>query len=267
MAGGEGAVAGAIGGARMSATVSRLTIAPVKGMRVTPVDAVELGPTGARGDRAFCVVDPDGALLLTTRTPALLQVEPRWDGDTLTLRFPDGSEVSEAPAFGARATTANYSGRPIHGRLVGGSHAEAVSAHLGRPVQLLARDDGERLADDAPVTLMSGASLAALAPALDGGVPDARRFRMTIAIDGVGAWEEHGWAGREIESGGALLRGIDPVPRCVVTTRDPESGRRDLPTLKALAALRGKDDVTFGVWCEVVAPGRVRVGDQVAIAT
>jgi hypothetical protein len=36
-----------------------------------------------------------------------------------------------------------------------------------------------------------------------------------------------------------------------------------VPTLKALAELRGKDDVTFGVWCEVVAPGRVRVGDTV----
>lgn len=36
--------------------------------------------------------------------------------------------------------------------------------------------------------------------------------------------------------------------------------------LKALAELRGKRDVTFGVWCEVVAPGQVRVGDAVAVA-
>jgi hypothetical protein len=33
--------------------------------------------------------------------------------------------------------------------------------------------------------------------------------------------------------------------------------------LKALAELRGKDDVTFGLWCDVVRPGRVRVGDAV----
>jgi MOSC domain-containing protein YiiM len=37
--------------------------------------------------------------------------------------------------------------------------------------------------------------------------------------------------------------------------------------LKALAQLRGKDDVTFGVWCDVVAPGRVRVGDPVGVAS
>jgi hypothetical protein len=32
------------------------------------------------------------------------------------------------------------------------------------------------------------------------------------------------------------------------------------------AELRGKQDVSFRVWCEVVALGRLRVGDQVAIA-
>lgn len=248
----------------MSATVTRLSIAPVKGMRVAPVDAVELGPTGARGDRKFCVVDEDGTLLLTTRNAPLLQIEPRWDGSVLALGFPDGSVVAEEPEYGARATTANYAGRPIRGRLVGGALAAAVSAHLGRGVRLLARDEGERLADDAPVTLMSGASLAALAPALGGAVPDARRFRMTIAIDGVAAWEEHGWGGREVAVGGALLRGLEPVPRCVVTTRDPDDGHTDVPVLAALAQLRGKRDVTFGLWCEVLRPGSVRVGDPVA---
>jgi uncharacterized protein YcbX len=247
----------------MSATVTQLSIAPVKGMRLAAAEALELGPTGARGDRAFCVVDPETKLLLTTRTPGLLQIVPRWDGEVLALSFPDGSEVAAPPALGARASTANYGGREIHGRLVGGAHADAVSAHLGRSVQLLARDEGERLADDAPVTLMSAASLAALAPALDGAAPDARRFRMTIAIDGVEAWEEHGWAGREIAAGEALLRGVDPVPRCVVTTRDPDDGRTDVPVLAALAALRGKRDVTFGIWCEVLRPGTVRIGDPV----
>jgi uncharacterized protein len=120
-------------------------------------------------------------------------------------------------------------------------------------------DAGERGADDAPVTLMSTASLDALA------VPDARRFRMTIAIEGAQAWEEHGWTGREIAVGAAVLRGADPVGRCVVTTRDPETGRTDAPTLKALAALRGKDDVTFGIWCDVMVPGPIRLGDEVTV--
>ncbi len=237
--------------------VTALAIAPVKGCRLAAVGEVELTVQGPAGDRAFLVVGADGGLLLSTRTPKLLQVEPRWDGDALALRFPDGAEVAAVPEPGAPATTATYDGRPVHGRLVDGPLAEALSGHLGKPVRLLARDPGQLGADDAPVTLMSQASLDALA------VPDPRRFRMTVTVDGVDAWEEHGWAGREVAAGGAVLRVRDPVPRCVVTTRDPDTGRRDAPTLKRLAELRGKRDVTFGVWCDVVAPGRVRVGDAV----
>jgi uncharacterized protein YcbX len=239
----------------VAVTVTQLAIAPVKGLRLSVVDEVEIGPTGAVGDRAFLVVDSENGLLLTSRTPTLLQVTARHEGDALALTFPDGRAVSAVPELGERAETANYEGRRITGRLVDGELADALSEHLQRPVRLLARDLSERGADDAPVTVMSVASLEAL------GVPDARRFRMTITVDGVEAWEEHGWGGRELTVGSAVLRVTAPVGRCVVTTRDPDSGRRDAPTLKALADLRGKDDVTFGVWCDVVAPGRVRLGD------
>jgi len=252
----------------MPPSVTDLAIAPVKSLRLAAVDWLDIGPTGPAGDRAFLVVDADNELVRTTRTPALLQVAPRWDAESgvLALRFPDGSEVAAAPELGEPAGTALYDGRIVGGRLVGGELAAALSEHLKRPVRLLARDPATRGADDFPVTLMSQASLAALAPALGGTVPDPRRFRMTITIDGVGAWEEHGWGGQVLAVGDAVLRVTEPVPRCAVTTRDPERGRRDLPTLKALATLRGKRDVTFGVWCEVVSPGRVRRGDRVAPA-
>jgi uncharacterized protein YcbX len=249
-------------------SVSALAIVPVKGMRVVPVDAVALEPQGAAGDRAFLVVGEDGALLETSRAPELSAVVPSLDGGSgeLRLRFPDGSEAAAVPEPGERATTRLYDGREVAGRLVGGPLAEALSDHLGRAVRLLARDPGETGADDFPVSLMSGASLRALAPELGGAVPDARRFRMTLTVEGVQPWEEHGWTGRELAAGDARLRVADPVPRCVVTTRDPDDGHRDQPVLKALARLRGKDDVSFGVWCEVVRPGVVRRGDAVALA-
>lgn len=247
-------------------TVTDLALAPVKGMRVTRPDAVELEPGGAAGDRAFLVVAAsDGALVKTTRTPRLQQVEPAWDParGVLALRFPDGTTVEEVVEPGAAAVTHNYEGRELRGRRVDGALADALSEHLGRRVLLLQRDAGVTAADDAPVTVMSVASLHALATALTGGVPDARRFRMTLTIDGVDAWAEEAWKGRELAVGGAVLRVDDPVPRCVVTTRDPDDGHRDVPVLKALAELRGKDRVDFGVWCDVVEPGTVRRGDRV----
>jgi uncharacterized protein YcbX len=247
-------------------TVSELIVAPVKGLRVAAVDEVELRANGVAGDRAYLVVDArTHELLLTTRAPRLAQVRAHVAGDTLTLSFPDGSEVAEAAVPGEPVRTATYDGREVRGRLVGGALAAALSEHMGRELALLAREPGEQGADDAPVTLMSTASLAALAPALGGATPDGRRFRMNLTVDGLHAWEEHGWAGRELAAGEARLRVIDPVPRCAVTTRDPDDGHRDLPTLKALAQLRGKRDVTFGIWCDVVAPGRVRVGDELTL--
>src|SRR3954454_1711043 len=198
-------------------------------MRLAAVDAVDLGPSGPAGDREFFVVDrDDDAHLLTSRTPKLVQVTAAWDAarGVLALHFPGGSVVEEVPQPGAAAVTRNYEGREIPGRRVDGALAEAVSEHLGRPVRLLWRDAGTTGADDFPVSLMSLASLAALAPALDGDVPDPRRFRMTLTVDGVDAWEEHGWGGRELVAGDAVLRAVDPVPRCVITTRDPDSGKR-----------------------------------------
>jgi uncharacterized protein YcbX len=247
----------------MTIAISALRMAPVKGTRLNAVDELELVGAGVVGDRAFMVVDEDAGLLLTSRTPALLQVESAWEDGVLALRFPDGSEVSDDPSPGASAVTRQYDGREVPGRLVDGPLAAALSEHLGRPVRLLMRDADQTGTDDFPVTLMSEASLRALAEPLGGSTPDARRFRMSLTIDGVGAWEEHGWAGSEVAVGEALLRVVDPVPRCVVTTRDPVSGTTDAPVLKALAQLRGKRDVTFGVWCEVARPGRVRLGDAV----
>ena len=111
---------------------------------------------------------------------------------------------------------------------------------------------------------MSEASLHALVAEFGGTAPDPRRFRMTITVTGAAPWAEHGWSGRQVTIGGEMvLHVLAPVPRCVVTTRNPESGVTDARTLHALARLRGKNDITFGVWCEIIQPGRVQLGDLV----
>lgn len=252
----------------MPIAVSALTLVPVKGMRATRPDRVRLEAPGPVGDRAFFVIDPDDRIVATTKTPALLAVEPDWDAerDVLTLRFPDGSVVADTPKSDAETTTLLHGDRPMRGRLVEGPLATAVSDYLHRPVRLLRRDPAGVGADDAPATLMSEGSVRALAPELGGRVIDGRRFRMTVTVTGVPAWTEHDWSGREVGVGEATLRVTAPVPRCVVTTRNPETGANDERMLHALAQLRGKDDLTLGVWCEVVRPGPVRLGDPVTPA-
>jgi uncharacterized protein len=246
-------------------TVSRLAIAPVKGMRLQSTSEIRLGRHGVTGDREFLVTGEDGKLLLTARAPALLQIEPAWDRarDVLTLRFPDGNVVQDTPEPGAPATTRMYDGREIPGWIIPGSLSTALSGYLGQEVHLFKREPEHLGPDDQPVTLMSEASLKALAPEFNGAAPDARRFRMTITVTGTDAWAEHSWGGQKISVGEAVLRVIAPVPRCVVITRNPDSGATDARVLHALARLRGKDDITFGVWSDIIRPGRIHIGDLV----
>jgi uncharacterized protein YcbX len=246
--------------------VATLAIAPVKGMRTVDADALELRVSGPVGDRAFHLREPGGGIALTMRNPRLVQVVPTWDVEAgeLALAFPDGRRVAAPVVRGEAVQTAFYDGRAVPGRLVEGPFAAALSDHLGREVELVANDEGVRGGDDHPVTLMSDGSVAAVSAALDGVVVDPRRFRMTISVEGAQAWEEDGWAGREVAIGTAVLRVAVPTQRCAVTMRDPDDGHGDLPILRVLAQLRGKRDVAFGVWCDVAAPGIVRVGDAVA---
>jgi uncharacterized protein YcbX len=79
-------------------------------------------------------------------------------------------------------------------------------------------------------------------------------------MTGTDAWAEHGWGGQTISIGEAIVRVIAPVPRYVVTTRSPDSGATDARVLHALARLRGQDDIAFGVWCDIIRPGRILPG-------
>jgi uncharacterized protein len=246
-------------------TVSQLAIAPVKGMRLQGATEIRLGHHGVAGDREFLVVDDDGKLLLTARNPGLLRIEPSWEParNLLTLRFPDGSVVQDAPGPGTPAVTRMYDGREVPGRVIPGPLSTALSGFLGRAVHLFKRAADHLGTDDRPVTLMSEASVHALAARFSGAAPDPRRFRMTITVAGAEPWAEHGWSGQQVTIGDIALRVLAPVPRCVVTTHNPESGATDARILHALAVLRGKDDITFGVWCDIIKPGHIQIGDLV----
>jgi uncharacterized protein YcbX len=47
----------------MAISVCALTTTPVKGMRVSRVESIELGALGARGDRIFYVIDDRGRMI------------------------------------------------------------------------------------------------------------------------------------------------------------------------------------------------------------
>jgi uncharacterized protein YcbX len=122
------------------------------------------------------------------------------------------------------------------------------------------------------VSLVSDASVGELARRLGVESLDARRFRMLIEIEGAATpHEEDTWIGEQVAIGSAVLQITKPDARCAITTHDPDTGERDLDTLRTILNYRGfrRDDdekrIDFGVLGEVAVPGRISLGDEVRV--
>jgi uncharacterized protein YcbX len=186
--------------------------------------------------------------------------------------MPDDTTVVAEVRVGERIET-NFYGRPVVGHIVEGPWSDALSELAGKPLRLARTEregDGVDRGRSAGASLVSTASLDALRAAASATRPvDGRRFRMTLGIDGVEPHAEDGWIGNRVRVGGAVVLVREKVGRCAMTTLDPDTGVRDLDTLGAIAAYRRDvptvEPLPFGVWCQVVDPGPVAVGDSVDV--
>jgi uncharacterized protein YcbX len=255
--------------------VVRISIAPVKALGLVHPEAVELGPAGVLGDRRFWLVNPAGRLVNGKTHPRLMQVRPAWDEASrrLELHFPDGELVEDVVEPGPRVEATLY-GDPHPSRSVPGPWQEALTAFAGEPLTLLWSEGGavDRGAGAGGwVSLVSRASLERLRQeAGSEREVDGRRFRMLFELDDVSAHAEDGWLGGRVRLGDAVVAPVGDVGRCVTTTCDPDTGTSDLDTLGALARYRRTgvtEPLPLGVYCDVAVPGRVRVGDPVALVT
>jgi uncharacterized protein YcbX len=255
--------------------VTRISVAPVKGLGLVHPEAVMLEGHGVRENRRFHIVDGDGRRFNQLRNGALVQIRPEYDadGERLALRFPDGSVADGEVSLGAEVT-ADFYGRPVVGHFVEGPWAAALSEWAGLPLRLVQSPPG--LAVDrgrGHVSMISTASLAELGRNGDQGSPvDGRRFRMLFELDGCAPHEEDDWVKRHLRIGEATVRIRGDVGRCAITTQNPETGEPDYDTLWSISSYRGfteneagKRHIPFGVYGEVTEPGRVAVGATVEV--
>lgn len=270
----------------MAGTVSWISIAPVKGMRIQAMEQVDLRSDGVPGDRAFFLVDDKGAMVNGKRFGALMEVVPQHDpaAGTLSLTFPDGTTTEGSVELGDPEQV-TFFGQEETALPVAGEFSAAISGHAGQQLRLMARPEGNAAVDRGKwggVTLLGVASLERLRKAgrdfncereggmaePDPGPIDQRRFRMTFGLEGTAPYEEDEWVGQEVRVGEALVRIGGHVGRCAVTTRDPDSGETDLKTLHFLRHSRGDVDsfepLPFGIYGQILEPGTVRLGDTVS---
>jgi uncharacterized protein YcbX len=91
---------------------------------------------------------------------------------------------------------------------------------------------------------------------------DTRRFRMNLVIDAPSAFAEDAYIGHTLRIGALRLRVDRPDSRCTIITTDPDTGVRDPAILKDYGRTH---NACAGVYCSVVAPGVVTVGDEVIV--
>ncbi|SIR87440.1 MOSC domain-containing protein [Natronorubrum thiooxidans] len=200
-------------------------IKSVDGVSVTEAEIVENG--GLSWDRRYAIVEqspetttgtgPGGRYVNGKRERRVHDLEATYDLDreTVTVGERDGD------------TRHTY-----HLELDRDGLTSWLSDFFGYPVDLV-RDDEGGFPDDTDAsgpTVISTGTLEDVASWYDG--IDAgemcRRLRPNLVLDAPAFWEDHLYEapGRVIpfEIGSAMLYGVNPCQRCVVPTRDPDTG-------------------------------------------
>lgn len=263
--------------------VSRLSTTPVKGTALHEPRSVTVTGNGVPENRRFHLVDAGRRLFNGKQHGPLVQLRAEFDAgrDHLDLLFPDRPPVAGRTTELGEAVCTDFYGRDVDGHLVEGPWSAALSDFVGQEVHLVAADRPGDAVDVHPVTLISTATLEHLRRVTpDGERLDHRRFRMLVEVDGCDVHEEDTWAGRRLRIGGVTVQVVGPVPRCVVTNENPETGEVDFGTLKAIVRYRGElatdlstpvahlpdnGAVILGMYATVGQPGEIALGDPVEL--
>jgi len=209
---------------------------------------LDVDPRGVAGDRLFAIRDVAGrfgsgkSTRRFRRIDGLFGFHAVYEGGVPAILFPDA-------------------------RTMRGGHPDfhtALSHTLGQPVTLVREASIPHL-DAGPVHLLTTAALAWLRAVLPDVPADERRFRPNLVIDVPGATQvEHSWQGKLLCVGDAVrLRVSAATERCGMVAFAQGSLPDDARILRCItqeAALH------FGVYAEVLVPGRITRGDNVTVA-
>lgn len=199
----------------MNPRLARISVYPIKSLDAFEPERVTITPAGPiEGDRRYAMVDEGGEYVNGKRTPKVHRLRASYDDpDRVRLSTPD----SGAGEFDLTADR--------------GELAERLSEQFGYPVGL-ARDD-VGMPDDTEIpgpTVISTATIEEVASWFDL-APESvrRRFRANLEIGGVPSfWEDRLFSDHgcvvDFSIGDVRLAGVNPCQRCVVPSRDPDTG-------------------------------------------
>ncbi len=196
------------------ASVSRIRVYPVKSLAPVTKSTVRITPIGGLADdRRFAIFDANDEVVNGKRTDAIhgIRTEIDLETDTIQLAANQSTSYREFHLYDDREALeswfSDYFELDIHiDQTTGGGFTDSSSGA------------GPTIISEATLT-----ELAAWFPAISTD-EILRRLRPNIVISDVPAFWEDALVDTTFSIRETTLRGVKPVPRCVVPTRDTETG-------------------------------------------
>jgi len=198
-------------------SVARLTVYPVKGLDGHDVDAARIREGGPlEHDREFALFGPDGETFNAKQSERFHRLSTTYDPERTELQVDPPADDCRTFALG------NEAGRDRAG--------EWFSAYFDADLTL-ARDRSVGFVDRPTMgpSVVSTATLDTVASWFDGLTVDGarRRLRANVEVGGTDPFWEDRFVGDDAPSfraGGVRFDGVTACGRCVVPTRDPDTG-------------------------------------------
>ena len=274
-------------------TVQSLHLYPIKSLGGIAVAEAVVDEKGFRHDRRFMLVTPSGDFITQRANPNMALIDVAMAGETLRVwhrHAPDDAltmPLNPEPDTLIPVPVSIWDSENV-GAVAVSHEADAwFSRVLGQPCRLVFMPDDSRravtsshvradtpeahpvvsFADGFPYLLASQESLDELNRRLPEPIK-MTRFRPNIVVTGVsGPHDEDSWA--EYLLGPATFYGPKPCVRCVLTTIDPQTGRKGIEPLKTLATYRRvNNSIIFAAnaIADRASTGQVvRVGDAITV--
>lgn len=239
----------------------RYPVSSLGGEQVDHLDIAHSGETGnvehgVACNRAFLLFDPQ------TREPAAPESSERWrkalhlvsrlraDG-MAEIGFPDGTWLTlDAPDLEERL--AEHFGFPV---AVGDTRGTGQSWPVIAPRYTAS-----------PLHILTTASMNAISTSDPALVVDVRRFRPDILVEtnAASGFVENNWIGRKIVIGTLEITATEGTKRCGMTLASQPGLPEQPDVLRSI--LRGNRR-NLGIYAEIVAGGRLSIGDEVWVET
>jgi uncharacterized protein YcbX len=257
------------------AHLSGLFTYPIKSCGDVPVTSARVEARGLSGDRRYMLVEADGSFVTQREDPVLIRVRVSGAGGSLRVAAAglEPLDLGAPPSRGACVAV-----RVWGDETEGVPHPEGsewFSALVGRAVRLIYMPDEVRrpvdpryaepedvvgFADGFPLLVLGEGSLDELARRA-GEAFDVRRFRPNLVLAGLPPHAEDEW--QRFRIGSLRFRAVKPCSRCVIPTRDPDTGEAGKEPLATLATYRKRDGkVFFGMNVIPDGEGELRVGER-----